>query len=223
MRKVTYGPSITTSGLILAVDAANVKSYSGTGTNWHDLTGSGFEGNLVGGTGFTATDKGSIVLNGSNWSEHPIALGTDATIGVFMKATTYEGRILFSLYSDTYGAVGPDVFIFSGAWYWNIGDSTSNPFSASPSLNTNWHHIVVTNEASSNAKLYVDGVLIGTASYRNCTVTTSGSRFYVGRWSNDTNYNVTGNYASVYVYNRALNASEISQNYQAIKSRFQLS
>ena len=33
----SYGKSIVTDGLVFYVDAANSKSYSGTGTTWTDL------------------------------------------------------------------------------------------------------------------------------------------------------------------------------------------
>ena len=32
MSRISYGPSLITNGLVLAVDAANSRSYSGTGT-----------------------------------------------------------------------------------------------------------------------------------------------------------------------------------------------
>ena len=36
---VNYNTSIVTNGLVLALDAANRKSYSGSGTTWTDLSG----------------------------------------------------------------------------------------------------------------------------------------------------------------------------------------
>ena len=38
---VTYNPRIVTDGLVLALDAANPKSYPGSGTTWNDLSGNG--------------------------------------------------------------------------------------------------------------------------------------------------------------------------------------
>ena len=46
------GPSIVTDGLVLALDAANHKSYPGSGTTWYDLSGNGNNGTLNCGPSF---------------------------------------------------------------------------------------------------------------------------------------------------------------------------
>jgi len=57
-----YSPRIVTDGLVLALDAANSKSYSGTGTTWFDLSGNNNHGNLVNNTEFTSTSFGKAFL-----------------------------------------------------------------------------------------------------------------------------------------------------------------
>ena len=44
---IKYGPKLVTSGLEIVFDAANSRSYSGTGTNWHDLSGKGNDGTIA--------------------------------------------------------------------------------------------------------------------------------------------------------------------------------
>ena len=50
---VAYNPSIITDGLVLAVDAANTKSYPGSGSIWKDLTGNGRDGTFAGSPTFS--------------------------------------------------------------------------------------------------------------------------------------------------------------------------
>ncbi len=58
------GPNIITNGLILELDAANRKSYPGSGTTWTDLSGNGNTGTLTNGPTFSSANGGSIVFDG---------------------------------------------------------------------------------------------------------------------------------------------------------------
>ena len=60
-----YSPKILTDGLVFAVDAANKKSYPGSGTTWTDLAGSN-DGTLTNGPTFNSGDGGSIVFDGTD-------------------------------------------------------------------------------------------------------------------------------------------------------------
>jgi len=60
------GPNIVTDGLVLHLDAANAKSYPGTGTTWSDLSGNGNGGTLINGPTFDSGNNGSIVFDGVN-------------------------------------------------------------------------------------------------------------------------------------------------------------
>ncbi len=60
-----YSPNVVTDGLVFAVDAANKKSYPGSGTTWTDLAGSN-NGALTNGPTFDSGNNGNIVFDGSN-------------------------------------------------------------------------------------------------------------------------------------------------------------
>ena len=68
------GPSIVTNGLVLALDAANHKSYPGSGTTWFDLSGNSHDGTLTGGPTFNSDNGGSIVFDGTDGSDVPVPL-----------------------------------------------------------------------------------------------------------------------------------------------------
>jgi hypothetical protein len=63
---IGYNTSIVRDGLVSYLDAANSKSYSGTGTNANNLAGSGNNGILQNGVGFNSQNKGSFVFDGVN-------------------------------------------------------------------------------------------------------------------------------------------------------------
>jgi hypothetical protein len=62
---IAYNTSIVSDGLVFALDAANSRSYSGSGTTANALIG-GIGGTLVNGVGFTSTNNGSFVFDGTN-------------------------------------------------------------------------------------------------------------------------------------------------------------
>ena len=63
---LAHSPRIVTDGLVLCVDAANTKSYPGSGTTWTDISGKGHNGTLTNGPTFSSDNMGGIVFDGSN-------------------------------------------------------------------------------------------------------------------------------------------------------------
>jgi len=61
---VVRGPKIVTDNLILCLNAADKKSYSGSGTTWHDRSGNDYDGTLTNGPTFSDANGGSIVFDG---------------------------------------------------------------------------------------------------------------------------------------------------------------
>lgn len=63
---INYSPKIVTDGLVLYLDAANPKSYPGTGTTWYDLSGYGEHGTILTGVTHDSSNKGSFNFNGND-------------------------------------------------------------------------------------------------------------------------------------------------------------
>ena len=59
-----HSPSIVTTGLVMCLDAANRRSYSGSGTAWNDVSGTGNNGTLLNGVSYESTNNGTLVFNG---------------------------------------------------------------------------------------------------------------------------------------------------------------
>lgn len=236
---VLYSPKIVTDGLVLALDAANTKSYPGSGTVWNDLSGNGNNGTLINGPTFDSGNGGSIVFDGvddhtllpTNYFSFP-SLNT-FTISLWFKSSQTTGGTLFGqqntanpssatgwvpvIYLNTNGSIRVEPFWTS---------SINNTIVSSSGLNNNiWYNIVTTFNSGTN-QLYVDGSYITQRTGLTLTSFTStyyyivGAGFAGGR-SLGTNY-FNGNISNFIFYNRALSAAEVAQNYNATKSRYGL-
>ena len=86
---LSHSPKIVTNGLVLALDAANNKSYPGSGTTWSDLSNTGKNLTLTNGPTFSAANLGSIVFDGTNdYIDVPInpsLFTTEGTMIIWLK------------------------------------------------------------------------------------------------------------------------------------------
>jgi hypothetical protein len=221
-QKSKFANTIVQQGLVLNLDAGNPYSYAGAGATWYDVSGNSYNGVLTSGPTYSTTNGGIINFDGvDDYSISTVAnIPASSTVGIWIKSSNYDVKIPISINGDSYGS-GPNIFFYSGLINWNIGDSADNPFTNSSYPDSNWHYIVVTNDSSTNAKLYVDGVLIGTAAYRS-TASTVSNNFWIGRFHGDNNYTINASVGITHLYNRVLSASEVLQNYNATKGRFGL-
>ena len=229
----TLAAKVITTGLIQNLDANNSTSYGGSGNIWTDLAGTN-HGSIVGGT-FTTSGGVSFfnfpTANVPSYVSAPLAKTPSMTFSIWAKgnSATVPGCMLFNA---GFAAVGPDLFFSGGGIYWNVWDGGNTPFrdalnatvSTSIAANTNWHnYTVVVDEAGNNAKLYFDGVWMGTSAYRSPTASTAlfiGSAGINSGGINDASWNWLGGISIFQSYNRALSASEVTANFNALKSRF---
>ena len=221
-QKSKFDTTIVQQGLTLNLDAGNPYSYAGSGTTWFDTSGNSYNGTLTNGPTYSTTNGGIINFDGTDdYSVSTVtSITNSSTVGIWIKSSNYAAKIPLSIASTNYGS-GPNIF-FSGNYInWNTGDGAGNPFTNSSYPDSNWHYIVVTNDSSTNAKLYIDGVLIGTAGYRS-TLSSTSNNFWLGRFSGDNNYTINASIGVAQLYNRVLTAAEVLQNYNATKARFGL-
>jgi hypothetical protein len=230
---LAHSPSTVMNGLVLCLDAGNTKSYPGSGTTWTDLSGNGNTGTLTNGPTYSSTNGGSIVFDGSNdWFSTSLSSIGDAntsfTWGGFVKvnASTTSNFFLFGNYTENstnpfftiaFNNSGTNTFV----WFRDsTGGTEVQGTSKSLSLN-NWYYIIGVRDASANqVKLYVNGVLESTNTFSGSfSVKSSTNNF--GGLRHLTNY-LNANVSSVVVYNRALTAAEIQQNFNALRGRFSI-
>ena len=238
------GPDIITDGLVLHLDAANSKSYPGSGTTWTDLSGNNYNGTLINGPIYNNDNKGSIVFDGTN---DYVNLGNSNTItGNNLQTLTIN---MWIKYSST-SIMRPFTIqrLSGGANSSLLGVSVNESSSSlTPTIGrlgffnrnfaNNNHVWIVHNDAyhlknkfinitcvidNLNRYLYIDGVLkqsdssVGLQSVSNNTDNT-----YIG-CSPLVQQFYGGNIGLVCFYRRALNSTEIVNNYNMLKGRFGL-
>jgi hypothetical protein len=244
----SYNPRIVTDGLILCLDAANKRSYPGTGTTWIDLTANKNNGTFQNMTSsnFDTGNGGSLTFDGiSDYvncgptndiiGNNPAAVSlitwfkTDNNTQSFYLSSLKRLSVFSTLLSITINQQPNNVFAanYLGFLY-DIGDTGGDNGSGHKWLVVNnstfyskWNHIVATVDVNA-ATLYLNGVQIG----QNTTDTFAGpsrndpsAPFTIGTFG--TSLFADANISQVHVYNRVLSASEVQQNYLATKGRYQ--
>jgi hypothetical protein len=228
---ISYNPRTITNGLVLCLDAANRKSYPGSGTTWTDLSGRGNTGTLVNGVGYSGSNLGSLSFDGVNdytsiSNSSSLQFGETFTCNSWVYPTSITlRRVIFSTRINN-----P-----SGSWQLEIGTGNGgNGRIAVAGVNTwiyesnsniisqnNWYNItyVKQNNATIGGSIYLNGILITPIVTTAYNITNNNDVKTIGFGQSLTQY-FNGNIAQVSIYNRALTASEIQQNFNATRSRY---
>ena len=226
---ITYNPKVVTDGLVFCVDAASKRSYPGTGTTWTDLAG-GNNGTLTNGPTFSSANGGCLVFDGSDdyvLLGNDVNLGTSASITVWVKGLGDEGTVAGAT-SPTDGGyiLGTTVSgISSYVRMYPDNDGVLDRASISNSFTdifAEWTHLSISRDVLT-VYLYVNGVANLITTYNNSgTMATAGTRVKsIG--ARDTGSSpMEGQIACLQLYNRALTADEVRQNYNATRGRFGL-
>jgi len=219
-------PAIVTNGLLLNLDAANPASYVGSGTTWSDLSGNNNHATLISGASFDAS-TGSIVTNGVNqYISVPMFKSSITNITmqtwVYINANSHGGFMANgnSSYSIGIGSNVSGEMNSDGVQAWMLFSSVRyiNTNTAYP---TGWHLVTMTMDASAKPSYYLDASFVFTSPSGSNPSTPSGN-FNLGAVPGDGPKYYNGKFAAAYFYDRVLSTSEITQNYNAVKSRFGL-
>lgn len=209
---VDYQYRIVRDGLVLCLDAGNTKSYPGTGTTWFDRSGNAYNGTLIGGPTYNSSNGGSIVFDGTddyvNCGTPSISVGKiTVSAWVRMNAGSIYQHIVDSSSSSWHLAILNDnrPYFFNFLVY----------HQASPILNVGqWY--MLTGVQGTTMDIYINGVL-GQSIASNVNVATNTVN--LGRYQGNARP-LNGNVAQTLIYNRALTATEILQNFNATRGRF---
>jgi len=223
------GPNINRNGLVLYLDAANQQSYTGTGTTWQDLSGNNNSGSLVNGPTFNSSNGGSIVFDGSNdYANCGNTLNnpTQLTVNFWIKnpnnnVIITKGYRLWEIrFSNT--EFGGYVGINNGTTFWyGIADSNNILHGANLAEWNNFTYIF--NYTTGNIKLCTNSIEKGSITVPQMFSSYSPTyNLTIGRRVESGDAYLSGNLATIQIYNRALSATEIQQNYNATKTRFGL-
>lgn len=226
---VNYNPRIVTNGMIFCLDAGNTKSYSGSGATWTDLSTVKNNSTLVGTPTYTsgylsfasASSQYATAANPGNLSTWTAEVMVRFTSAYNTKVAMVVGG-QYDLSSNLNFTIGTNnaptnyniaVGFFNGAWRSTTGINYA--------LNT-WVHITGTYDGSV-VRQYTNGTLADSLNYVGTPA--SGGQIRINRRWDDvvSSGNLFDtNIAAVRIYNRALSASEIQQNFNAIRGRFSI-
>ena len=221
------------NGLVLCLDAANTKSYPGSGTTWTDLSGRGNTGTLTNGPTYSSANGGSIVFDGVDdyvnipFNSTSMDFSLAQTICMWMKPTTGSNTSRRNPYNQAYGGSGTLTYEPDGSinYYFGTNGGNADPYVGRNSgftiaANETTFISVIRNQTTNVCNWYKNGVLITTADAGSYATTANGSSpiligsGYAGSF--------LGNIYDCKVYNRALSAAEVSQNFNANRSRYGL-
>ena len=220
-----HSPSIVMDGLIFSVDAGNSRCYSGSGITVYSLIG-GFGGTFVNGTGFSSVNNGSFLFDGTDdyinmvVSDLPIG-ASPRTVSIWFHTNSNswltDNRTLFE-YGVIGGVFGVDMDTYPGMQIYTWGRDIS--WNTTYSL-TGWKNIQVI-YSEKTIGVYESGIFTTSATFAS-DINTISTPVRIGRsllnpfWTSFNSF-----ISQVMIYNRALTAQEIRQNFNATKKRYGL-
>ena len=229
---IHYSPTTVTNGLVLSLDAGNSKSYPGSGTTWTDLSGRGNTGTLIAGSTFDSANGGTIKFNSTSYATvsglSSFNFGSAITLNFWhynssVNAINYRGVI-----ANTYGSGTGFDFRYGRENYYG-GTNNGTALYAMITTNVGSYGFAIFSDLDSwgyYTEIY-DGSTL--SAFKNgilfSSVSASGS---LGSNSNSTiigaNANLgerlNGSLGNASIYNRALSAAEIYQNFNALRGRY---
>lgn len=216
-----YSPKIVSDSMVLCVDAANPRSYPGSGTSWSDLTGNRNDFSMSSMT-YDSGDAGSFLFDGSTSraTGPSIDLGQYGTLNVWFRQSLET--VNKGLFGITDG-IGYTFFYIGGASstrisIWNYGSSVpqySSEVAIPADRKTSWNMATYTWAEST----------VSVAINADAPVTTSGYSFtrsgaaYIGVYPTLAS-SFNGYISCVQLYSRALTQAEVSANYAAMLPRY---
>jgi len=225
-------PYIVMDGLVLNLDAGITQSYPGSGTAWTDVNGLGPKNNgtLTNGPTFNSGNGGSIVFDGTNDYVQTSLLFNkdDFTYGCWFNRSGQGSPGVENNLIDSYESTSTEwarLNVHNGNHAFHIDNDNLKVIlqGSSVTLNTWYYSVGVWTKSTGNMKLYVNGQLNAQTTHSKRTTITAVNPERIGDiTANNISEFFNGKIAVAQVYNKALSADEVLQNYNAQKGRFGL-
>jgi hypothetical protein len=222
---IDYNSIITTDGLVGYWDAANPRSYSGSGNTWYDLTPNGNNLTLTNSPSFNSSgyfSTGSTgYFTGAGTSSIPTG-NNNYSMFLFARLSSWaDGRGFmsigdFSVNNQSNALRSYSSFLGFMIHYWWANDLVSSNNNGNIQNNI-WFYAGVSFDGTTR-KMYANNVLVTSDQPSSHNVTSSTIQLAK---TYSTEY-LQGDISLAQIYNRALTATEIFQNYNAIKRRYGL-
>jgi len=223
---LSNSPRIVTDGLVLCLDAANARSYPGTGATWYDLSPYGHTASIVGTSTWNSSYGGEFDFSSGQTTQY-ISLpyqaaaltGSYYTMEFWMRPRSVGTRYFCSMSSGS-----------NHNYYILQNTSTIQRFGGTGSVSYSQDEAIqfcVVRDNSNTGKFYKNGKFS-----TNSTSITTISSTVSGGWilnqeqdslggNFDPDQNFIGAFMMIKLYNKALTPDEIRQNYLATKGRYE--
>lgn len=233
---LNHSPRIVTSGLVMCLDAANIKSYPGSGNTWFDISGNGNDVTLFNSPTFS---NNALVFNGSNTygvTVNNLDLSTSDKISIFINTKTtatttqmiLEHSTNFNSFNSFGALTGPDNNPVGTIEFVDRNQGYNVLYTSNTVNDGNWFTFAATSDRSldgnSQGLVYRNGALNSTLSptLRTDNSGNYGSyKLYIGSRAGTILY-YAGAISNIMIYNRVLTPTEIQQNFNAFRGRFGL-
>lgn len=219
---LSHSPKIVTDGLKLYLDAANLKSYPGTGSVWYDLTGINQANTLNsitysnqvfvldGISSYISANQQSYLTGNNPWSID-FFINVDSS----ENGTGRQGWIFWEGPNNQNANELISIAVNSSAIevaHWSNDTRFAN---ATIDFNS-WSHFVVCFDGATET-IFKNGISVGS---KNTTLSVTVGDIRIGSRINAEYLKCSiGNFK---IYNRALNESEVRQNFNALRGRYGL-
>ena len=216
-------PGIVTTNLSMFLDAGNASSYPGSGTAWTDLSGNSRNGTLTGGPTYTSADGGAIVFDGTNDFVQCSGsiTATAATFVIWMRRNGSQDDFDGIIYSRSATATGISFFGITNkiSYTWNNAANTYTWDSGLVIPDLTWCMVAVsvTSTAATAYLCQSSGITSATNTVSHASTTLDDIK--IGQDDLGGRY-FTGNIAIAQLYNIALSAEQVAQNFAADRARF---
>jgi hypothetical protein len=229
-RQITQSQPIVTSGLQLYLDAGNALSYNGSGSTWNDLSPFNRTATLFNSPSYNSANSGYLSFLDTSlqyasvpdigslstwtieaWANISLSLSGKVT-SIVCNQFDLTSRLNFSLGTNN----APTSYNLSLGYYNGLWRTTAG---IAPTLNT-WTYFAGTYDGTV-LRQYTNNTEVATFSYTG-TPQSGGEIRIARRWDETTvasNY-LRGSISVIRIYNRALSAAELLQNYNAQKTRY---
>lgn len=216
-----YNPQIVTNGLVLCLDAANPKSYPGSGITWGDLSGGSNNASLVAGATYDARNYGSIDFDGTD----DLATTSMQSSVIFSWNVWFKTDVVNDGYRNIISIRSPSYMLMlmelgsSSMGFWSSDGLGGDYLNMNPIAINTWYNAVFVREGNNitnGYKAYLNAQFKGS---KNTVTWSSTDPLIIGGRTDVAQY-FKGNIAHISIYNRALTAAEVLQNYNALRGRF---
>jgi len=216
-------------------DLAHIQFETGsTASSWSNSSRSSTQAllDLTGKNTFTVNsltysndNNNSFSFNGSSSVVTSPTITLDLTAGVSMemifKSTDIQSRaqgyMSFSPGPAYINFYSPGNSTLRWETWQNNGSSLGGAFFSPANLTNNtWYHAVGTYSSTGTSRLYINGSLVNSASYAPTTYGSVTTVLYIGQYAGF----ISGSIPVAKMYSRALSANEVTQNFNALRSRY---